>query len=68
MPRHRRLLWSVCFGHLTNDIFASMAPVLLTFLAAGIMPMSNIQIGLVVSLSQLLGALTQPFFRHPRGS
>ncbi len=62
MPRHRRLLWSVCFGHLTNDIFASMAPVLLTFLAAGIMPMSNIQIGLVVSLSQLLGALTQPFF------
>ncbi len=62
MPRRRRLLWSVLFGHLTNDIFASMTPVLLTFLAAGIMPMSNIQIGLVVSLAQLLGAVTQPWF------
>ena len=56
MPRHVRLLWSVCIGHLTNDIFASMVPVVLTFLAAGMLPMSNIQIGLVVSLSQLLGA------------
>lgn len=62
MPRHNRLLWSVCIGHLTNDIFASMTPVLLTFLAAGIMPMSNIQIGLAISMAQLLGAITQPFF------
>ena len=62
MPRHYRLLWSVCIGHLTNDVFASMTPVLLTFLAAGIMPMSNIQIGLAVSMAQLLGAITQPFF------
>ena len=62
MPRHLRLLSAVYVGHLTNDIFASMAPVLLTFLATSILPMSNIQIGLVVSLSQLLGALTQPFF------
>ena len=62
MPRHYRLLWSVCIGHLTNDIFASITPVLLTFLAASIMPMSNIQIGLAVSIAQLLGAITQPFF------
>lgn len=62
MPRHQRLLWSVCIGHLTNDVFASMTPVLLTFLAAGIMPMNNIQIGLAVSLAQLMGALTQPYF------
>ena len=62
MPRTRRLLSAVYLGHLTNDIFSSMPPVLLTFLAASILPMSNIQIGLVVSLSQLLGALTQPFF------
>ena len=62
MPRHYRLLWSVCIGHLTNDIFASMVPVVLTFLAASMLPMSNAQIGLAVSLSQLLGALTQPFF------
>ena len=62
MPRRFRLLWSVCIGHLTNDIFASMTPVLLTFLAAGIMPMSNIQIGLTVGIAQLLNALPQPFF------
>ncbi len=62
MPRHYRLFWSVCIGHLTNDVFASITPVLLTFLAAGLIPMSNIQIGLAVSLAQLLGAITQPFF------
>ena len=62
MPRRYRLLWSVCIGHLTNDIFASMTPVVLTFLAAGIMPMSNIQIGLTVGIAQLLNALPQPFF------
>lgn len=62
MPRHLRLLWSVGIGHLTNDIFASMVPVVLTFLAASMLPMSNAQIGLAASLSQLLGALTQPFF------
>lgn len=62
MRRQYRLLWSVCYGHLTNDIFASMTPVLLTFLAAGIMPMSNIQIGLTVGIAQLFNALPQPFF------
>ena len=62
MPRNYRLLWSVCIGHLINDIFASMTPVLLTFLAAGIMPMSNIQIGLTIGIAQLLNALPQPFF------
>ena len=62
MARHSRLLWSVCIGHLTNDIFASMTPVLLTFLAAGILPMSNAQIGLTVGIAQLLNALPQPFF------
>ena len=62
MRRQHRLLWSVCFGHFTNDIFASITPVLLTFLAAGIMPMSNIQIGLTISIAQLLNALPQPIF------
>ena len=62
MLRNSRLFWAVGIGHLTNDIFASMGPVVLAFLAAGILPMSNIQIGLAVSLAQLSGALTQPFF------
>ena len=62
MSRNFRLFWSVGIGHLTNDIFGSMAPVLLAFLAAGILPMSNSQIGLAISVAQLSGALTQPFF------
>lgn len=57
-----RLFWAVGVGHLTNDIFASMAPVLLAFLSASILPMSNTQIGLAVSLAQLMGALSQPGF------
>ena len=68
MARHSRLLWSVCIGHLSNDIFASMTPVLLTFLAAGILPMSNAQIGLTVGIAQLLNALPQPLLRPPRRS
>jgi len=62
MPRHIRLLWSVCFGHLTNDIFASMTPVLLTFLAAGILPMSIVQVGRAVSMALLRGASRRPWF------
>ncbi len=57
-----RLFWAVGIGHLTNDIFASMGPVLLAFLSASILPMSNTQIGLAVSLAQLMGALSQPGF------
>lgn len=57
-----RLFWAVGLGHLTNDVFASMGPVLLAFLSASILPMSNTQIGLAVSLAQLMGALTQPGF------
>lgn len=57
-----RLFWSVGIGHLTNDIFTSMGVVVLTFLSVSLLPMSNTQIGLAVSLAQLTGALSQPFF------
>jgi MFS transporter, FSR family, fosmidomycin resistance protein len=61
--RHKsRLFWAVGVGHLTNDVFASMGPVLLAFLSASILPMSNTQIGLAVSLAQLMGAVSQPGF------
>ena len=62
MRLKNRLFWAVGFGHLTNDIFASMGPVVLAFLSASILPMSNTQIGLAVSLAQLMGAVTQPGF------
>jgi len=62
MRLKNRLFWAVGFGHLTNDITASMGPVVLAFLSASILPMSNTQIGLAVSLAQLAGAITQPGF------
>jgi len=62
MRLKNRLFWAVGVGHLTNDIFASMGPVILAFLSAGILPMSNTQIGLAVSLAQFSGAITQPGF------
>ena len=62
MRSKSRLFWAVGFGHLTNDVFGSMGPVLLAFLSASILPMSNTQIGLAVSMAQLIGALSQPGF------
>ncbi len=64
MRLKNRLFWAVGFGHLTNDIFASMGPVILAFLSASILPMSNTQIGLAVSMAQLVGALSQPPFGY----
>lgn len=61
IPRKRKF-WSVAIGHLTNDIFMSAGIVVLTFLSATILPMSNTQIGFAVSMQQLSGAFTQPFF------
>ncbi|MGB7341120.1 MAG: MFS transporter [Phototrophicaceae bacterium] len=61
IPRKRQF-WSVAVGHLTNDIFMSAGIVVLTFLSATILPMSNTQIGFAVSMQQLSGAFTQPFF------
>lgn len=61
LPRNRTF-WAVSVGHLTNDIFISMGIVMLTFLSATVLPMSLTQIGLAVSLNQILGALSQPFF------
>lgn len=59
-PSHT--FWSVSVGHLTVDMFTGMGPVLLVFLSAHVLSMSNTQIGFAVSLYQLLGALSQPVF------
>ncbi|MGJ3239314.1 MAG: MFS transporter [Anaerolineae bacterium] len=61
LPRKRQF-WSVSVGHLTNDIFMSAGIVVLAFLSVTILPMSNTQIGFAVSMQQLAGAVTQPFF------
>ena len=61
IPR-TRLFWAVALGHMTNDTFISMAPVLLAFISVNILPLSTVQIGLIMGVLALLGAVTQPFF------
>lgn len=56
--------WAVSLGHATNDIFMSMGPVLLAFLSAQVLPISNTQIGAAVSAQQLAGAVSQPVFGY----
>lgn len=60
-PRKRRF-WAVALTHFTNDTFMAMGTVLLAFLSATILPMTNTQIGFAVSLKQLISALAQPGF------
>ncbi len=61
LPR-KRLFWAVGMGHMTNDIFMSMDAVILAFLSVTILPMTNTQIGLTISATQLIGAVSQPGF------
>ena len=61
IPR-KRLFWAVGLGHMTNDIFMASGVVLLAFLSATVLPMSNTQIGFAISAAQLSGAITQPGF------
>lgn len=63
MPSRRKwLFWSVSLGHLTNDLFMSTRSVLLAFISAYMLPMSNRQIGLILSVGELMGAISQPVF------
>ncbi len=61
-PSMNRLFWAVSLGHATNDMFMSMRSVLFAFISAYILPMTNRQIGLGISIIELTGALSQPFF------
>ncbi len=57
-----RLLWAVSLGHMTNDLFMGIGPILLAFLGAQFLHINAAQIGLAVTLRDLVGALSQPFF------
>jgi FSR family fosmidomycin resistance protein-like MFS transporter len=61
IPRNR-VFWSVALGHMTNDIFMSMGPVLLAFIGAVYFPVSPAQIGIAVSARQMIGGISQPLF------
>lgn len=60
-PRSRRF-WSVSFGHMANDIFMSMGPVFLAFASAKYLKIGVAEVGLAISIRELIGALSQPFF------
>ncbi len=63
IPRSKSF-WAVSLGHLVNDTFTSMGPVLLAFLSVQVLPISNTQIGAAVSAQALVGALSQPLFGY----
>jgi len=57
-----RLFWAVALGHMTNDLFMNMGPVLLAFLSSAVLPITAAQIGLAVGLRELLNGVSQPAF------
>jgi MFS transporter, FSR family, fosmidomycin resistance protein len=62
VTKRNRLLWAVSLGHMTNDLFMGIGPILLAFLGARFLHINAAQIGLAVSLRDLTGAIVQPFF------
>src|SRR5258707_595201 len=60
--RRNRLLWAVALGHMSNDLFMGIGPILLAFLGAQFLHINAAQIGLAVSLRDMVGAVSQPFF------
>jgi FSR family fosmidomycin resistance protein-like MFS transporter len=60
--RSRWQFWAVNLGHMTNDLFMSTRSVLLAFMSAYVLPMTNREIGLALSPGELMGSLSQPLF------
>lgn len=58
----RRLYWTICSSHFVIDSFSGTASLLLAFISANILPMTNTQIGLAIGLYQFTSALSQPAF------
>jgi MFS transporter, FSR family, fosmidomycin resistance protein len=59
---NRLLFWAVAFGHMTVDMFNGMGPVLLAFLSAHVLNLTNTQLGFAVSAYSFAGAISQPLF------
>ncbi len=57
-----RPFFAVSFGHFVVDIFASMGSVLIVFVSAHLLRMTNTQIGIALSGFALCGSLSQPLF------
>ncbi len=62
LNRLARPFFSVSFGHFVVDIFASMGTVLIVFVSAHVLKMTNTQIGFALSGFALCGSLSMPLF------
>lgn len=60
--RPRALLLAVAIGHTTNDVFMAMGPVMLAFTGTAFFGANAAEIGLAISLRELISALSQPLF------
>jgi MFS transporter, FSR family, fosmidomycin resistance protein len=61
LPRNR-VFWSVSLGHMTNDVFMAMGPVILAAISGVYLDLSPALIGVAVSAQQMTGAVSQPLF------
>ncbi len=59
LPRSR-IFWSVSWGHFVIDMFNASVAVILAFLSGHLIQMTNTQIGLAISVFQIMGSLSQP--------
>ncbi len=63
-PARKPLFWAVCFGHMTNDVFMAFGPVMITFAGVSFFNTSAAEIGVAISLRELISATSQPFFGY----
>lgn len=56
----RATFYAVSFGHFAIDLLNSTGAVIMAFLSAHFLPMSNFQIGFAISGYQFAGSLSQP--------
>ncbi|MEO8394924.1 MAG: MFS transporter [Chloroflexota bacterium] len=59
LPRSR-VFWSVSWGHFVIDMFNASVAVILAFLSGHLIQMTNTQIGIAISVFQIMGSLSQP--------
>jgi FSR family fosmidomycin resistance protein-like MFS transporter len=59
IPRSR-VFWSVSWGHFVIDMFNASVAVILAFLSGHLIHMTNTEIGLAISVFQIMGSLSQP--------
>ena len=57
-----RVFWSVSLGHMTNDVFMAMGPVILASIAGVYFELPAALIGVAISARQMTGAVSQPLF------